>query len=155
MIPTGFFFTHLEWVAEQDDPGAQQVAASGEQRIFAPDAMLTAPDGTTKSLTDFLAQDVDLSGEYEGDPGPRLGQHEFTDARTLQLPDGTSARVRGVKWRGRLSRGEDTTTEIGIGVGGMVAELALLTANGEVIRILTNHRIQRFAFDRDGRVIES
>jgi hypothetical protein len=71
----------------------------------------------------------------------------------LELPDEPPVRVVALQWHGVLHR-DTTTVESGVGIGGLVAELALASASGEVLGILSNRAIEHFKFGPDGTVVD-
>jgi hypothetical protein len=149
---TGLHISKMEWEADPEDSVATRAADQPGRTVWPGEAVLVNPDGSTVTLEDFIQRHMDVGNAYEGEPGPRCGVHRFDAPRRLVIPPGPDLGVVAVKWEGDLTAGEHSF-EIGVGIGGLVAELALLTASGKVMSVLSNRNIAQFSFDSRGRVI--
>ena len=151
---TGLDVTGMEWEADPADPGAQAAADRPGQSVMAAEAGLVDPAGIFTPLNEFIQRGLDVRDAYDGEPGPRSGVHRFEEPHILVTPDGQRLGVRAVRWDGQLSAGEQGFA-VGLGIGGLVAELALLTVSGDVMSILSNKEIAKFSFDDRGHVRSS
>ena len=142
----------MDWQADPNDPVGLRAAEQPGRTLWAADAAIIEPDGHSIPLDEFVQRHMDVGDAYEGEPGPRTGVHTFDSPRRLASPDHPEIRVLAVRWYGDLARGGHEC-DVGMGIGGLVAELALLTASGEVVSVLSNRAISQFGFDPRGRVI--
>jgi hypothetical protein len=151
---TGLHISTMQWEVDPSDPVAVTAADEPGRRVWATDAALVDPDGHSLALDEFIQHYMEVGDAYEGEPGPRSGIYRFDAPRVLVTPDGPNLRVLAVKWEGELSVGEHSFM-VGLGIGGLVAELALLAASGEILSVLSNRTISQFSFDPRGRVVPS
>jgi hypothetical protein len=149
---TGLHISKMEWEADPEDPVAVTAADQPGRTVWTSEAAVVDHDGNSIPLDEFVQRHMDVGYAYQGEPGPRSGVHRFDAPCRLVTPDAPDVRVLAVKWEGDLSAGEHSFG-VGLGIGGLVAELALLTASGEVMSVLSNRTIAQFSFDRRGRAV--
>lgn len=152
MNMTGLQITGMTWQADPTDAASVAAADQPGRNVWASEAALVTPDGTSIPLDEFVQRHLAAHDAYVGEPGPRSGTHSFDAPHRLLVPGSPEMRVVALEWRGELHAGSHSF-EFGLGIGGLVAELALLTASGEVLSVLSNRQISRFSFDARGRVV--
>lgn len=145
--------TRLRWQTDAADPVGDAAVERGQRQMLVRDAMVTGVGGEPIGLDEFIRREFDAGDAYVGDPGPRRGVQSFERPRTLVLPGEPPVRVVALGWQGTLYR-DTTTIERAVGAGGLVAELALASVDGEILGVLSNRKIEHFGFLPDGAVVD-
>ncbi len=153
MIVTVLHVTGLRWQVDAADPVGDAASERDHRRVLVWEASVTGAGGDPIGLGEFIQRELDANSAYDGDPGPRSGIQLFAPPRTLTLPREPPVRVVALEWRGKLHL-ETATVDRSAGAGGLVAELALAFADGEVLGVLSNRAIEHFGFLPDGKVVD-
>ncbi len=90
-----------------------------------------------------------------GSDGAVKGEHDFAGRAQLSLPGYGELPVTGFAWEVQMNTFRAFDFQVGLGIGGLVAELALLSLDGEIQRVFTNHQLAEFDFASDGSLIGS
>lgn len=92
-----------------------------------------------------LAPPLDFQGEY-------TGTHRFGESTWLQVGKSMPLKVIGFKFRQSWGHAKEEVV-VGERVAGLTAELVLRSLDGSVRRMFSNHDLQQWTFDTDGKVV--
>lgn len=127
------------------------------------EAIAAAPRGMARTDTIYLVDKIgnrrpakpeieaaivpplDFDGEYET-------TFRFSEPTWLQV--GNDSPVKVLAFTSRQSWGHaEKKVVVGVGVEGLTAELVLRSLDGSIHRMFSNHDLQRWTFDAEGRVV--
>jgi len=140
----------ISWQVTEDE-WAELADVRGHLGSTDVDAMtLTLPDGSVTGFRDLWEP---IEGAIPlGSGGLVEGEHKFGGKAQLCLPGYGEMPVTGFLWKVEMHTFRAFDVEVGLGIGGLVAELALHSLDGEIRRIFTNHQMAEFDFDGTGRL---
>lgn len=140
----------IEWrVTEEDWPKVAEL--QGHLGLTETDQLaITFSDGSSMGFGEIWRP---IEGKIPlGADGVIRGEEIFDGKATLELPGYGPFPVTGFAWEVEMSTFRAFDVEAGLGIGGLVAELVLLSLDGEIHRIFTNHQLAKFGFDSEGRL---
>lgn len=138
----------IEWRVSAED-WAEVADIQGHLGATEVDELSVAfPDGSVVGFREIWEP---IEGNIPlGSNGVVAGEHSFDDKAQLNLPGYGALLVTGFAWEVEMSTFRAFDIEVGLGIGGLVAELALLSIDGQIHRIFTNHQLAEFDFSARG-----
>lgn len=138
----------VQWFIHRSEAARFEGDRNPIGRRWLDDVQVGSEHGPTSPFRDLLEPKMDA--EYKnvppGEPGEIGGTHEFGEPTWLHLPDEKPICVTEFKWAQRISVAAQEFS-VGLGIGGLAAELVLRTLDGSIHRIFTNRQIQSWTFD--------
>jgi hypothetical protein len=116
-------------------------------RLF--DDLAIGADGEEPTpLRDVLEPEIqrEAASVRPGEAGEVEGGKDFSEARWLRLPGEDPIKVTGYRWKQEIHAGTHNFS-VGVGVGGLTAELLLRSLDGSIHRLFTNRQIASLTFD--------
>ncbi len=139
----------VNWLVVPEDVEAAEAAPKRGQ-AHADDVRLVYPDGRTATARQLLNEHVNRP-PADG-TGLADGRVDFDEPVLVALEGWPDLHIRGFTWSRPWETSEHTFS-VGLGVGGLAAELVLRTLDGEIHRIFTNNQFVAWTLDDSGRIV--
>jgi hypothetical protein len=116
-------------------------------RLF-DDLAIGADSEQPAPLRDLLEPEIqkEAASIPPGEAAEVSGGQDFSEARWLHLPGEEPIKVTGYRWTQQIHAGTHNFS-VGVGVGGLTAELVMRSLDGSVHRLFTNRQIASLTFD--------
>lgn len=138
----------VEWFVDRSEAWRFEEDRNPIGRRWLDDVQVGSEHGPPSPFRELIEPQIEA--EYKivrpGESGEVAGTHEFEQPTWLYLPDEQPIRVTGYKWTQRIAVATHEFS-VGLGIGGLAAELVLRTLDGSIHRIFTNRQIQSWTFD--------
>ncbi|MGH3430766.1 MAG: restriction endonuclease, partial [Mycobacteriales bacterium] len=146
LVPLGD--PEMKWLA---DPSTSEEEIAAAPQGTAPTRSLFLVDEwgerrpAKPEIEKALSPPLDFEGEYEG-------THRFAEPTWLQVGEFAPLKVVGFQFRQSWGHATQEVV-VGEGIAGLTAELALRSLDGSIHRMFSNHDLQQWTFDADGKVV--
>lgn len=139
----------ISWKVLPEDAAALSGHA-GQGQVHVDDVEVVYPDGgsdTARALLERYVEPLPL-----GQTGVASGEATFEQPLLVRIEGWPDLRISGFTWSQPWTVAEHSFT-VGLGVGGLAAELVLRTLDGEIHRIFTNRELVAWTIDAEGQVV--
>jgi hypothetical protein len=138
----------VQWFIDRSEAARFEGDRNPIGRRWLDDVQVGGEHSPPSPFRDLIEPEIDAKYKTvpPGEPGEVGGMYEFDEPTWLYLPGEKPIRVTGYKWTQRIAVATHEFS-VGLGIGGLAAELLLRTLDGSIHRIFTNHQIQSWTFD--------
>jgi hypothetical protein len=138
----------VQWIVDESEAERFSNDRNPIGRQWLDDIQISEDGGDPYPLRDLI--EPQINAEYAnltpGEPGKLAGAMNFDKPTWLHVPNARPIKVSGYNWTQDVVVANHSFS-VGIGVGGLAAELVIRTLDGSIHRIFTNRQIQSWAFD--------